>query len=145
MIDESMLRQKLVDQADAVVRVFMIKLRELLREIVKAKRFGETLAGKHKNDFSNSFLVIISDFFFFAVLYTIEFQKRGQPHAHILIFLKDRNILHDPYVIDKFINAEIPDKEADPLGYCNTPNNNNNRLGGVTTLQDNNKTKTIEI
>jgi hypothetical protein len=23
---------------------------------------------------------------------------------------------------------------------CNTPNNNNNRLGGVTTLQDNNKT-----
>jgi hypothetical protein len=54
-------------------------------------------------------------------LYKIEFQKRGQPHAHILIFLKDRNILHDPYVIDKFINAEIPDKEADPLGYCNTP------------------------
>jgi hypothetical protein len=25
------------------------------------------------------------------------------------------------------------------------PNNNNNRLGGVTTLQDNNKTKAIEI
>jgi hypothetical protein len=64
MIDESMLRQKLVDQADVVVRVFMIKLRELLREIVKAKRFRETLAGKHKNNLSNSFLVIISDFFF---------------------------------------------------------------------------------
>jgi hypothetical protein len=28
---------------------------------------------------------------------------------------------------------------------CNTPNNNNNMLGGVTTLQDNNKTKAIEI
>jgi hypothetical protein len=28
---------------------------------------------------------------------------------------------------------------------CNTPNNNNNRLGGVITLQDNNKTKAIEI
>jgi hypothetical protein len=26
-----------------------------------------------------------------------------------------------------------------------TPSNNNNRFGGVTTLQDNNKTKTIEL
>jgi hypothetical protein len=65
MIDESMLRQKPADQADIVVRVFMIKLRELLWDIVKGKRFGKTLAGKHKNDFSYSFLVIISDFYFF--------------------------------------------------------------------------------
>jgi hypothetical protein len=28
---------------------------------------------------------------------------------------------------------------------CNTPNNNSNRLGGVFILQDNNKTKVIEI
>jgi hypothetical protein len=64
------------------------------------------------------FLVIISDFYFFVVLYIIEFQKRRLPHAHILIFLKDRNILHDPSMIDKFISVEIPDKEADPLGYA---------------------------
>jgi hypothetical protein len=55
-------------------------------------------------------------------LYTIEFQKRGLPHAHILIFLKDRNIFHDPPVIDKFISAEIPDKEADTLGYAAVEN-----------------------
>jgi hypothetical protein len=48
MIDESMLRQKPTDWADVVIRVFMIKLRKLLRDIVKGKRFGETLAGKHK-------------------------------------------------------------------------------------------------
>jgi hypothetical protein len=51
---------------------------------------------------------------FVAVVYTIEFQKRGLPHAHILIFLKDRNLCHDPSIIDRFISAEIPDKELDP-------------------------------
>jgi hypothetical protein len=36
-------------------------------------------------------------------------------------------------------------KETDQ-SHCNTPNNNNNnRLGSVTTLQDNNKIKAIEI
>jgi hypothetical protein len=40
----------------------MIKLRELLRDIAKGKRFGETLAGKYKNDFSKTYLVIISDY-----------------------------------------------------------------------------------
>jgi hypothetical protein len=40
-----------------------------------------------------------------------------------------------------------PCRESKNLGYdtnCNTPNDNN-RFGGVTTLHDNNKTKTIEI
>jgi hypothetical protein len=45
MIDESKVKQKPVDREDINVRVFMIKLKELLRDIVKGKRFGETLAG----------------------------------------------------------------------------------------------------
>jgi hypothetical protein len=45
LIDESKVKQKLADRADIIVRVFMIKLKELLRDIVKGKRFGETLAG----------------------------------------------------------------------------------------------------
>ena len=48
-----------------------------------------------------------------AVLYTIEFQKRGLPHAHILIFLKDKSKCHDPSQIDDIICAEIPDKDED--------------------------------
>jgi hypothetical protein len=52
----------------------------------------------------------------FSVLYTIEFQKRGLPHAHILIFLKDRTICLNPAKIDRFISDEIPDKENDPKG-----------------------------
>jgi hypothetical protein len=60
--------------------------------------------------------------FFHAVLYTIKFQKRGLPHAHILIFLKDKTICYDTSMIDKFISAEIPDKETDPMGYTAVQN-----------------------
>ena len=53
---------------------------------------------------------------FLTVLYTIEFQKRGLPHAHILLWFKE-----DPKVtteaIDSFISAEIPDPIEDLLGY----------------------------
>jgi hypothetical protein len=58
----------------------------------------------------------------YAVIYTIEFQKRGLPHAHILIFLKDRTICMDPSLIDKLIYAEIPDKEVDPTAYAAVEN-----------------------
>jgi hypothetical protein len=36
--------------------------------------------------------------------------------VHILTFLKDRNLSYDPSIVDKFISAEIPDKELDPNG-----------------------------
>jgi len=57
-----------------------------------------------------------------AVLYTIEFQKRGLPHAHILIFLKDKSKCHDPSQIDDIICAEIPDKDEDPEAYAAVEN-----------------------
>lgn len=53
-------------------------------------------------------------FYCFAVIYTIEFQKRGLPHAHILVFLHSRYRCVGPKEIDKIICAEIPDKEKEP-------------------------------
>ncbi|XP_076937348.1 uncharacterized protein LOC143604896, partial [Bidens hawaiensis] len=49
-----------------------------------------------------------------AVIYTIEFQKRGLPHAHICIFMHPCSKIHNPQDVDKFISAEIPNKDNDP-------------------------------
>ena len=47
-------------------------------------------------------------------MYTIEFQKRGLPHAHILLWIdrKDKNMSTDE--IDGIISAEIPDPVENP-------------------------------
>jgi hypothetical protein len=45
MLDEAKDKQKPANRADVTVRVFMLKLKELLRDIVQGKRFGETVAG----------------------------------------------------------------------------------------------------
>jgi len=54
---------------------------------------------------------------FTVVVYTIEWQKRGLSHAHILIFLHLANKYPNPEDIDKIISAEIPNKGTDPELY----------------------------
>ncbi|XP_075088410.1 uncharacterized protein LOC107790380 [Nicotiana tabacum] len=82
-------------RVDIICRVFQIKLFQLMQDLKKQQPFGKII----------------------ACLYTIEFQKRGLPHAHILLFLHP--ILKSPSIdhIDKLIAAEIPDLEIDPDGY----------------------------
>ena len=50
----------------------------------------------------------------FSVVYTVEFQKRGLPHAHICLFLHKDDKIPNVEHIDKFISAEIPDPNEDP-------------------------------
>jgi hypothetical protein len=83
------------DRADIIVCVFHMKLDELLEDIYSKKIFGETL----------------------AILYYVEFQKRGLPHVHILLWLDKRQCQITPEIIDTWISAEIPDPNKDPLGY----------------------------
>ncbi|XP_031107327.1 uncharacterized protein LOC116012010 [Ipomoea triloba] len=83
------------DRPDIVSRVFKIKLDALVKEIRIGKLFG-----------------IVT-----AVIYTIEFQKRGLPHAHILIFLQRLSEGFSANQMDQIIFAEIPNKELDSEYY----------------------------
>lgn len=51
------------------------------------------------------------------MVYTIEFQKRGLPHAHIVLWLAGWDKILTTEDIDDVICAEIPDEIADPVGY----------------------------
>ncbi|KAG5098315.1 hypothetical protein JHK82_048169 [Glycine max] len=75
---------------DIITRVFKIKLNQLMNDL------------KHGNISGN----------IIGYIYTIEWQKRGLPHAHILIFLHPTNKLPNPHDIDQMISAEIPDKQS---------------------------------
>ena len=53
------------------------------------------------------------------MLHTVEFQKRGLPHAHILTWQdKQERGEVSPALIDSFVCAEILDLVEDPLGYA---------------------------
>jgi len=50
-------------------------------------------------------------------MHTIEFQKRGLPRVHLLLFLHPNNKYPTSYEIDQIILEEIPSKEDDPELY----------------------------
>ncbi|XP_076934194.1 uncharacterized protein LOC143600366 [Bidens hawaiensis] len=80
------------DRPDILCRIFKMKLDSMIK-LMKDK----ALFGKIK-----------------AAVYTIEFQKRGLPHAHICLFIAPENKIHNPSHIDNFISSEIPDKVTEP-------------------------------
>ncbi|XP_019086331.1 PREDICTED: uncharacterized protein LOC109126890 [Camelina sativa] len=96
-IDRYLQRHRLSkeDRPDICSRVFKMKLDRLLDQVTKEKTFG-----------------IIN-----STMNTIEFQKRGLPHAHMILFLHPDNKMRTTDDIDKFISAEIPDKEVDKYLY----------------------------
>ncbi|XP_028775968.1 uncharacterized protein LOC114732794 [Neltuma alba] len=83
---------RLEDRPDFLTRVFKMKLEHLMQDLKKGDIFGPIK----------------------AALYTIEFQKRGLPHAHIVLFLANQSYLDSPQEIDRVISAEIPDKNEQP-------------------------------
>lgn len=81
--------QSPTDRHDITARVFREKVKALMDLIVKLQIFGEVR----------------------CYMYSIEWQKRGLPHAHILIWLV-RKITSDQ--VDRVISAELPDQMVDP-------------------------------
>lgn len=69
---------------------------------------------------TESYNVIL--FVFLTVMHVIEFQKRGLPNAHMLIWLDNRDKPKSISDIDKLVFAEIPDPEKDKIGYAAVKN-----------------------
>ncbi|KAL7145491.1 hypothetical protein ABFS83_07G088000 [Erythranthe nasuta] len=83
------------DRPDILCRVFKMNLDSMMTEIKKGRIFGRIR----------------------AYVCTIEFQKRGLPHAHILLWLHNDDKPKNPEEIDRIICAEIPDEENDRKMY----------------------------
>ena len=78
---------------------------------------------------------------YLTVVYVIEFQKRGLPHAHILLWLENRYKCKTPEEIDDIISAEMPSPTRDPEGYKAVTEY---MLHGPCGTQTNNATCTVE-
>jgi hypothetical protein len=84
--------RKVEFRPDLVARVFRIKLKELLHDITHNHVLGVDVAKIH----------------------VIEFQRRGLPHAHILVILREEEKPRTKELIDKMVSAEIPLPETHP-------------------------------
>ncbi|KAG2194274.1 hypothetical protein INT47_009684 [Mucor saturninus] len=93
--------QKANDRPDLCSRVFNLKLKELMNDLTK-----NHILGKVK-----------------AFIYVIEFQKRGLPHAHILLILhtEDKPTSVEDY--DHIVSAELPDPQTEPQAYATVHRN----------------------
>ena len=81
------------DRPDLVTRVFRAKLQDLKEQIFKKEIFEIVVAH----------------------VFVVEFQKRGLPHIHILLILKEGHNIKSGDQYDRFISAEIPDKYEYPI------------------------------
>ena len=78
--------------------MFKLKKQQLIRDLTSECIFGRMKARTH----------------------SIEFQKRGFPHAHIIVWL-DRDGHLEPEDVDKIICTEIPDEKLiDEFGGVHT-------------------------
>ena len=66
-------------------------------------------------------LKLIDNSFFgttIAYIHTIEFQKRGLPYIHLLIFLHSQDYIRDPHHINSIISAQLSNPQLQPLFYA---------------------------
>jgi hypothetical protein len=84
--------QSASDRPDIVERVFKLKLDALKRDLVQNGVFGRVVADIH----------------------VVEWQKRGLPHAHILLILAPEDKPTGPEDFDRMVCAELPNKQTHP-------------------------------
>ncbi|PIO58097.1 hypothetical protein TELCIR_20472, partial [Teladorsagia circumcincta] len=79
------------DRPDLTSRVFYAKLTELCTDLFKKHVLGEVQ----------------------AYVYVVEFQKRGLPHCHMLLIMKEGWKVRTPEECDRAVIAEIPNPETE--------------------------------
>jgi hypothetical protein len=77
---------------DLIARVFNLKLKELKTDLMNRHILGVPV----------------------AYIYVIEFQKRGLPHAHLCIVLREEDKPRTREKIDQIVCAELPNHETHP-------------------------------
>ncbi|CAN0904892.1 ATP-dependent DNA helicase PIF1 [Linum grandiflorum] len=83
------------DKPMVIARVFRMRLDLLKKDLQQTRYFEKSIASMH----------------------TVEFQKRGLPHVHIIVWLLDKYKPKTPSMVDRIISAELPDPTLDPIGY----------------------------
>ncbi|CAN0922379.1 ATP-dependent DNA helicase PIF1 [Linum grandiflorum] len=83
------------DKPMVIARVFRMRLEQLKEDLKEGQFFGRSIADMH----------------------TVEFQKRGLPHVHIILWLADEYKPKTVSMVDKIISSELPDPLIDPVGY----------------------------
>ncbi|CAL1403778.1 unnamed protein product [Linum trigynum] len=92
---DAMVGTNSADKPMVVARIFHIKLYILIDDIKRENYYGKTI----------------------AIMYTVEYEKRGLPNIHLLVWLEEPDKLRTTADVDAIISAEIPDPELDPVGY----------------------------
>ncbi|KAI9092213.1 hypothetical protein K1719_027713 [Acacia pycnantha] len=83
------------DRPEILSRIFNLKLHKLMRTLKDEKIFGSIKSN----------------------VYTVEFQKRGLPHVHIILWLSESDKIRSSFEVDQLISTEIPYKLQDPELY----------------------------
>ncbi|CAN6996459.1 unnamed protein product, partial [Brassica oleracea var. botrytis] len=83
------------DRPDIECRVSKMKLDQLLKDFKAGTFFKPYTTSLHR----------------------IEFQNRGLPHAHILLWLGNSSRTPSAEEVDEIISAELPNKKKDPTSY----------------------------
>ena len=84
--------QQAYERPDLVARVFRLKFKSLLHDIMDKNLFGEAR----------------------GYVYTVEYQKRGLPHVHLIVFLHPVSRLSTASAVDSVISTEFPDPDTHP-------------------------------
>src|SRR6266702_599009 len=87
-----LLNQTPAQQPDIVACIFHLKVKSLINDIMQKSVFGKVE----------------------AFVYTIEYQKRGLPHIHLIVFLECSSHISMTEAVDQIVSTEFPNEIANP-------------------------------